>query len=529
MQEDIKKNIPNASISLVGDFEGINIEAKKDHDNDAKIVSAVWYEKIRAAVEYQESHLIFKNAIARIIKRNILLIPKIKPKKLLNNLINELVWANYITPKTIDDKKFEEIERVLDKCLEIIRYANSSHKTKTELVQYLSGLCSAEIEEIINPHEADKKFIEFAYNAVKKNFDHKNSQISIEDSDIQIKLALITNILKPDASLLGYFTLLMIEPNWGKLTSQEIRKIAKSIDPFINRIDKHIHHPFRNQYLIATRNLASPFIVFRTTLLSRDITKKIVEANPSLLIQNCMEVYESLKRESNSRIWRGTLRALIFVFLTKIILAFILEVPIDRALHGEIIWLALIVNISLPPFLMFLSGLTIPKISNRNSNQVKESLEEVIWQGKLATEKKIEIGYKKETRSATVFGYILTLISLAILVFVVWGLIILQFSLISIILFFIFVSAVSFLSFRIRTNSKELIVKRGRQDSITSVVELIFLPFIKIGRIMSDQLNRLNPFLLALDFLIEAPLKTIIRILRSWFTFISSKKEELEY
>ena len=183
-----------------------------------------------------------------------------------------------------------------------------------------------------------------------------------------------------------------------------------------------------------------------------------------------MEVYESLKRESNSRIWRGTLRALIFVFLTKIVLAFILEVPIDRALHGEIIWLALIINISLPPFLMFLSGLTIPKISNRNSNQVKESLEEVIWQGRLATEKKIEIGYKKETRSATVFGYILTLISLAILVFVVWGLIILQFSLISIILFFIFVSAVSFLSFRIRTNSKELIVKRGRQDSITSVV-----------------------------------------------------------
>ena len=109
MQEDVKKNIPNASISLVGEFEGINIEAKKDHDNDAKIVSAVWYEKIRAAVEYQESHLIFKNAIARIIKRNILLIPKIKPKKLLNNLINELVWANYITPKTIDDKKFEEI------------------------------------------------------------------------------------------------------------------------------------------------------------------------------------------------------------------------------------------------------------------------------------------------------------------------------------------------------------------------------------------------------------------------------------
>ncbi len=529
MQENIKKNITNSSLALVGDFEGINIEAKKEHDNDAKVTSAVWYEKIRAAVEYQESHLIFKSAIARILKRNIVMMPKIKPDRLLNNLINELVWANYITPKTIDKDKFKEIEAVLQKHLDIIRVANSGYKTKTEIVQYFSGLCAAEIEEIVNPKDADMKFIDFVFDAVKNNFDHKKSQISKEDCNIQIKLAVITNVLKPDVSLLSYYTLLMIEPKWKNLSKEDIQKISRSVDPFMNRIDKHINHPFRNQCLIATRNLASPFVVFRTTLLSKDITKKIVEDNPSILIQNCMEVYESLKQESNNKIWRGTLRALVFVFLTKIILAFLLEVPIDRYLHGEVIWLALSVNISLPPALMFLSGLTIPKIASKNSNQILVALEEIIWQGKLATENKIEIGYKKESRTSTVFGYLLSLISLAILVLVVWGLVVLEFSIISIILFLIFVSAVSFLSFRIRTASKELIVKRGRQDSVTSVVELAFLPFIKIGRMMSDQLNRLNPFLLALDFLIEAPFKTIIRILRSWFAFISSKKEELEY
>jgi len=529
MEENANKNITNSSLTLVGDFEGINIVAKKELENDSKVTSAVWYEKIRAAVEYQESHLIFKSAIARILKRNIVITPKIKATKLLNTLINELVWANYITPKTIDEEKFNEIESVLEKYLEIIRFANSSHKTRTELVQFFSGLSAAEVEEIINPKDADMKFIDFVFNAVADNFDHTKSQITEEENTIQIKLAVITNVLKPDASLLGYYALLMVEPNWKKISKEEIKKVSRSVDPFINKIDKHIHHPFRSQYLIATRNLAAPFVVFRTTLLSKDITKKIVEKNPSILIQNCMEIYESLKQESNNRIWRGTLRALIFVFLTKIILAFLLEVPIDKYLHGSIIWLALMVNISLPPFLMFLSGLTIPKIPMKNNKQIQNSLEEIIWRGKLETEKKTEIGYKKETRSSTFFGYLLSLISIVILFLVIWGLIVLDFSIISIILFLIFVSAVSFLSFRIRTSSKELIVKRRPQDSVTSVMELVFIPFIRIGKMMSDGLNRLNPFLLALDFIIEAPFKTIIRILRSWFAFISSKKEELEY
>lgn len=415
--------------------------------------------------------------------------PKTKAEKLLHNLINELVWANYITPKTINEEKFEQMEIVLEKYLDIIKYANSGYKTRTEIVQYFSELCATEIEEMINSKDADIRFVDFVFKAVKDNFDYERSQIVEEDCDIQIRLAVITNVLKPDVSSLSYYTFLMVEPNWKKLSKEDIKKISRSVDPFINRIDKHIYHPFRNQYLIATRNLAAPFVVFRTMLLSKDITKIIVEDNPSILIQNCMEIYESLKQESNSRIWRGTLRALLFVFLTKIILAFLIEVPIDRYLHGEIIWLALIVNIYLPPFLMFLPGLTIPKIPIINSKRVRKSLEEIVWQGKLETDKQIEIGYKKETRSSTFFGYLLSLISIAIFGFVVWGLLALDFSIVSIVLFLIFVSAVSFLSFRIRTSSKELIVKRGPQDSVTSIVELVFIPFIRIGKMMSDGLT----------------------------------------
>ena len=74
--------------------------------NDKTINSALVYEKIRVALEYQEEHLVFKNAISRILCRKITLAPNITPKKLLNDLVSELSWANYVNPELLDDEKW---------------------------------------------------------------------------------------------------------------------------------------------------------------------------------------------------------------------------------------------------------------------------------------------------------------------------------------------------------------------------------------------------------------------------------------
>ena len=57
-------------------------------DNDKTLSSAVLYEKIRVALEYQEEHLIFKNAIARILRRKYTITPGISAEHLLADLIN---------------------------------------------------------------------------------------------------------------------------------------------------------------------------------------------------------------------------------------------------------------------------------------------------------------------------------------------------------------------------------------------------------------------------------------------------------
>ncbi len=523
------KKIPTQLLDSIELFSKISDLKREREENDAAISTAVWYEKIRAAMEYQESHLMFKNAVLRIIQRSLLLSPKTKAEKIFNTMVNELIWANYITPKTLDDKKSARVLVILDKYTQIIRRSNSINRTHTEIVRFFASICACDIEEEIFGKEAELSYLDFIFSAIGNNFQFNSKHISSEDHQIQIKLSIYVNIVKPDLGYLSYYALKLTYPEWRSLKSEEYLKLTRSIDPFIGSFERHLLNPLRNRYLLGVRNMAAPFIVIRTYLLSNRTTREWAENNPSLLESNFSHAYESLRIQSNIKIWRGIWRALIFLLLSKTILAFLIEIPVDRFIHGEILWFPLIANISFPPFLMLISGASIPKIPIKNTELIKDALSEIVEKGKLTIEKPYFIERKKRTKSSNLFNYIFSVYSLAILVGVVWLLIQLRFSAISILLFFIFISAVSFLAFRIRVNSKELLVKRKSQDSITTLVEFIFLPFISLGKIMSDGLNRLNPLLLAVDFIIEAPFKTIIKILRTWFNFISAKKEEMEY
>lgn len=523
--------LPSKLLSSIGGYSKISDLKKSEakEENDAALTSAVWYEKVRAAMEYQESHLMLKNAIFRIIQRNVLPNSKAKAERIFNSIANELVWANYINQKTLDEKKSEDIVAILEKYLRIIRKANSVNRSYTDLVRYLGGICACEIEEKIYSKKAEKDYLDFVYDALKGNFEFNAAHISASDHKIQLKLAIYINIIKPDHILLSYYSLKLTYSDWDKMSPEDLAVVTKSIDPFINTFERHIFSPLKGRYLLSVRNMAAPFVVIRTFLLTSAVDMTWAQSNPTMLEYNFNQAYESLRVQSNMKIWRGIWRALIFILLTKLTLAFIIEIPVDRMVQGEILWVPLIANVSFPPLLMFLAGISIPKIPQRNSELMREALSEILKTGELKADKPFMIERKKSSKASTIFNYTLSFYSLAILVLVVWLLLILKFSIVSIILFFFFVSAVSFLSFRIRVNSKQLLIRRRAQDSITTLVEFIFLPFITLGKLMSDQLNRLNPLLLALDFGIEAPFKTILKILRTWFNFISSKKEDLEY
>jgi hypothetical protein len=53
------------------------------------------------------------------------------------------------------------------------------------------------------------------------------------------------------------------------------------------------------------------------------------------------------------------------------------------------------------------------------------------------------------------------------------------------------------------------------------------MPFIAVGQWISYRYSQVNIVAMALDILIELPLKTILRLVRQWTQFLNDKKDEL--
>jgi len=497
-------------------------------ENDNKIETAVIFEKFRAAIEYQEEHLIFKNAISRIIRRNLTITPNIDAKDLLSQVSTELIWANYLQPDSLKNGLWEQIERVLERYLAMINNIAPGFIGRRDATKLLIEFSACEIQELIHPRIQEVIFVNYVGDTLAGYFQDDDIQISCIDHIIQIKNTIYSTIFKPDAGLLKYWTLLQIDPEWKTRDLSDLKKIAQRIEIFLEKIDQQINHRFRDRYLFAFKNVAAPYRVLLNSLISGRYDVEKIETDSVGFQKYCMTNYDSMKKISRATVWRGVFRALLFILLTKLILAFIIEIPFDRLLHDKILWSVLTINLSFPPILMLIGGLSIPPINPKNRVSVQKSLHEIIFEAKLNVPN-FNLKRPVKRRSERIFDTFFTVFSIALVIFAIWLLIRLGFNFVSITLFFIFVSAVSFLSFRIRTASRELVMIRKREDAVTSVVELVFLPFIRMGRRMSNELTRHNPMLFALDFLIETPFKTLIKILRSWFNFVSKKKEEMEY
>ncbi|MFA5927289.1 MAG: hypothetical protein WCT32_04355 [Patescibacteria group bacterium] len=495
--------------------------------SDKTFQSALIYEKFRTALEYQEEHLIFKNAISRIVRRKYVLAPSISATNLFNDLVSELSWSNYLNPETLQTEERHRIIAILERYLILLQEMKSARANKMEVQKIVIEWLACEINEVFTPLHENDLLIDYAYEALKDNLKTEGTAISPEENELQLKIAIHTLVLKPDIALLQYWTIKRLYSNWQTMTVEETKSFARSFDPYFNKVEQAINHPLKTRYYQYIKRNIAPFILLRSLFIAKSPTATQFKANPSSLRSSLMSVYDSLIEEGRKKVWRGTIRALIFICMTKLSLALIIEAPIDRYLAGEVDYLSLTINLTLPILLMLFSGTFVKSPPAKNRLVVSEAISNLMIKDKIS-DKPFHLTKSRESSSENAFNTVYSLFTVVILVGVIWFLRYLHFNLVSIVLFFLFVSAVSFFSFRIRNIALELAMKRSRDDALTSTLEFIFLPFIRIGKAISERLARANPFILALDFLIEAPLKSIIKIMNSWWRFLSSKKEELE-
>jgi hypothetical protein len=523
-----EKKFPREMKDFLEEFISlISKDRNLSQGNDKMMHTALFYEKFRRAVEYQEDHLIFKNAVSRIVKRRYSLSFSLTPESLFEDLMNELAWADYINLETLSDHDIANIKKILSRYLILLKELKPKSIPRYEAEKMVIGWLACEIDEVLFCRKQQEALIDFAFFCLKDNLKYVNHQEIGKEGEIQLKLSILTSVYKPDYAYAQYWLVRKLFPDFSGFDSSQAVDIGSHFDNIIKQTEKIFKSPHSKEFLSYTKKYIAPFILMKE-LPKYYSNLEEFRSDPEKFKNSLMDVYDKLLTKTKEKVWRGTFRALIFIFLTKISLAFLIEMPFDQFAHGKIVYIPLIINIFLPPLLMLFAGLSVKTPPVKNRQIVYQSIDNLIIYQKIDS-KPSYIGLKHRTPTDIIFNTLYLIFNLAILIGVIYYLSKIGFNVVSIALFFTFVSAVSFFAFRIRNIALELMMHILRENFFISIIEFVFLPFILIGKLLSAAITKSNPFTITLDFLIEAPLKSIIKITNSWLRFIKQKKEDLDF
>jgi len=521
---------------------------KKEDDKDevqkivvSELVSkmAFYYEKIRNSVDYEEEHLLRKNAIERILKRQIVIegavtIKKINSYDVAKHLLTELIRASYLLNNFIPESKINEISKVIDRYLKLKEYSlqklqRYEIKERNNLSNWIIALMASDIEEKLGRSLIDSSVINYMHKILIDNISLSGNSKYEEDKEVQIHIGIYRNFLKFDKDMLNFLIFKHYNINWDKFSDDEIKKIANNILSLRKKIEEQINHPLTSQI----NKVVSRYTVFFNVLID------VITEDPIGVYEGFKKDPKAFKRQikkvcnkkysiARKKLWRAAIRSIIYIFITKSVIAFILEVPVSKFFKEEISIFSLIVNISFPAVLLFLIVLFFRLPSNNNSNKIVQGVEEIVFKEK---KRKEPFHFRKPIKRSkvlnSIFGIIYLVTFFISFSLIVFGLDKIGFNWISIIIFLFFLAFVSFFSVRIRKNAKELVVVPAKENIFSFIAEFFYIPIVSAGKWLSEKFSRVNVFVFILDFIIEAPFKVFVSITEEWTKYVKERKDEI--
>lgn len=490
---------------------------------------AIAYERIRNAIEYREDHLIRRAAIERIMKRRIMLNPDGKGEA--ENLLRELMWARYFRNGTLGEDDVATIQAIIDRYLSVRRTVLSGRNgdVKQVLNDFIVDLMTCEIEEILSPDKSElfSSFTYFVYQVLRNKI--KIDRITQEHKDAYFLVAVERAYRKSDIATLHYHIFTSFYQPLSKYNDEELKQLMVNLPTIRQRIDDIIANPYVDKLTRFIRKQLPPFLVLFDIFQNHpnDI-ESIVSDRAKLWInveQTCREKYQW----TASRIRNLAIRSLIYIFVTKMLFAIVLEYPVSLWLYGEVHMTSIVINSIFPPLLMLLIVSIFRLPGDDNTQKIYSRIVDIVDDDK-SFENNIAYTMKKTNakKPILIFGFTVfySLTFVITLLFIYQILTLLNFNLVSQAIFIFFVSVVTFFSYRVKqvTNEYRLIEK---ESAITPVIDFFFMPILSLGKFFSSELSKLNFFIIIFDFIIEAPFKLIIEVIEDWISFVRTRKEEI--
>jgi hypothetical protein len=374
---------------------------------------------------------------------------------------------------------------------------------------------SSAIEATLRDHTLNAPFIDLAYNyflaaiSADKFFGGQKPP----SYEATLMVAIQQTLLKSDpaAIRLSLINRYQIPPE----KTVEFAKFNVSLDTIFasDALDKLSH--------LISRAGAPWRILFRTVHSDDKLAEHLESEKVFLGPFNA--AISSAYLQLNKNVNRGIIRSVIFLIITKSLIGLAAEVPYDKWVHGEIIWLALGVNLLLPPLYMIALRLTLMMPDARNTRALNREISRILY---APVPTRPFIGDRKNRSFNGAYNFIYTLTILAVFAGVGWLLVrYASFEWIHLVIFFVFISTASFLGFRLSRLIRDIEVGDEAQNGVSFLRDFLYMPFVAVGRRISEGYSKFNIVSRFLDMFVELPLKTILGFLRRWGSFLSANKD----
>lgn len=274
-------------------------------------------------------------------------------------------------------------------------------------------------------------------------------------------------------------------------------------------------------------------------LILRDVFEQNLAHIDTILTDEAklkFKVDEACRRrydESKIRLRNTGIRSFIYILLTKVIFALLIEIPYDLYVLKALSYMPIIINVIFPPALMALIILSVTVPGDDNTRRIYQLIKESIVDDPDTHHKTrplIVVGRKPKSKSL-IFSFLFS--SLYLFTYLIsFGSIIyllsyLHFSPVSQGIFIFFVTLVTFFAFKVIQITQEYQVV-NRDNAFTPLFDFFFLPIIRVGQWLSGEvLAKFNFFIFIFDFIIEMPFKAIVEVFDEWVHFVRLKKEEI--
>jgi len=501
------------------------------HVDEVASAVAVFYEKIREVVDWKEEHLLRRAAIERILKRR--LIFQKRGDEIAEPLVLELIRAGHFPNDRIEETKIDEVKTTLQKYQFFLdNIGDNGKELKLRLYDWLMNIASCEIEEILAPPIRERALIDYMSEFMSERIELSQrkvfyKQISQDEKNTQIYIACQRALFKLDSPIISYYLLQKKYPIWNKLTLPLLKDFAENLYSIREEIERELKHPLSDKFYKICERQDTAFLILGD-ILSQNPSEAIKNlSNPEFLESSIRKFYQSRLTKVKKRVKRAAFFSTVSIFITKILVALAIEIPLDKYLLGNFNYTTIGLNVIIPPLLMFFLVLTIKPPRKENLNKVIIEVIKIVYKSDQKDIYSIRIPRKKgiiiQTIVAT-FYFLIFLISFGV---IVWVLQKLNFGIISIGIFLMFLSLIIFAGVKIRERAKELNMEEEKEGFISFIVDSFSLPFLRLGKWLSRQWAKYNIVLMLINAFIDMPFQVFTEFLEHWRTFLKEKKEEI--